>query len=58
MEIDMNVQDTSAIRELADHELDAVTGGLVQEIHDALTMVDMAAQWVYAAAVWNRDPWA
>jgi hypothetical protein len=54
----MNVQDTSAIRELADHELDAVTGGIVREIHDALTLVDMAAQWVYAAAVWNRDPWA
>jgi hypothetical protein len=58
MEIDMNTQETNDIRELSADELDAVTGGIVREIHDALTLVDMAAQWVYAAAVWNRDPWA
>jgi hypothetical protein len=59
MEIDMNAQQTSAIRELTAQELDQASGGLVREIYDAVTAVDMAAQWVYALAVMAmRDPWA
>jgi hypothetical protein len=59
MELDMNVQERSAIRELSAHEVDEIAGGgLAQDATDVVTAVGMAGAGVYALAVMAmRDPW-